>query len=230
MEGGNLNAAPAAGVSGVVFRRRMAALNRTGRRQVFLLFGGVATFLVGTILWLQYQIAHLPPRHGAPVHPHAMSSRSEGDLYFMVLTLLLGVIYVYLIRRYERLYVSPKGIRYVTLFGGSFAFLASLYPSWELGWDELADIRLVKRVGGRATRGAQMWLYELQPRQGAVRRLGAAAWRLDGKPDELDLTMGQNLKRDPAIFKTAFAKTGLFRLLDLTMRARKSQFPQALSE
>lgn len=224
MEGGNLSTP----VSGVIFRRRMAALNRTGRRQVFILFGGVAAFLIGTIFWLQYQIAHRPPRHGVPVHPHAMSSRSEADLYFMALTLLLGVIYVYLIRRYERLYVSPTGIRYATLFGGPFAFLASLYPSWELSWDDLADIRLVQRVGGRATRGAQIWFYEFQPRQSPMRRLGAAAWRLDGKPDELGLTMGQNLKRDPAIFKTAFVKTGLFRLLDLTMRARKSQFPHAL--
>lgn len=225
MEGGNLNAASAA-VSGVMFRRRMAALNQTGRRQVFILFGGLAAFLVGVILWLQYQIDHLPPRHG--VHHVAASSRSESDLYFMALTLLLGVIYVYLSGKYERVYVSPKGIRYTTLFGGPFAFLASTYPGWELSWDDLTDVRLVKRAGARATRGAQIWCYEFQPRQGDLRRLGAAAWRLDGKPDELDLTLVQALKRDPAIFRAAFAKTGFFRLLDLTLRARKSQFTHDL--
>lgn len=224
MEGGNLNAAPAV-ISGVAFRRRQMGVNQAGRRQAYTLFGSVAAFFAAVFLFLQYQISQLPHH---PVAHHPVHHNSSFDLYMMLLVALLGAVGLWLSSKYERIYVSPKGIRYVTLFGGPFAFLASTFPSWELAWDDLAGIRLLQRTGARASRGAQMWYYEFQPRQGAARRLGAASWRLDGKPDELDLTLFQNLKRDPAIFKTAFAKTGLFKLLDLTLRARKSQFPNPL--
>lgn len=223
MEGGNLNAAPAAS-GGIAFRRRTMAVNRVGRRQVLLLFGGVALFVAAIFLFLQYQISQLP-HHPAAHHP--VSHRGDFDLYMLGPLLVLAAIYSYLSSRYERLYVSPKGIRYQSFLRGPLASLQSFYPDWSLSWDELADIRLLNRAGGR---NVQLWYYQLKPRQGDPRRILAAAWRLDGQADEIDLTLRQNLKRDPAVFKAAFAETRLFKLLDLTMRTRKGQFPDPLMQ
>ncbi|HEV2321373.1 MAG TPA: hypothetical protein VGT42_03345 [Gammaproteobacteria bacterium] len=224
MEGRNLNAAPAA-VSGVMFRRRVAAVNRSGRRTMGIILLGMALLVGGMFAWLQYLIAQhphhrvpVPPSHGGPADP---------TNYIMLVLVLIAAVYLLASREYERLYISPQGVRYVSWLSGPLRFLQSLYPSWELSWDELKDIRLTRLAQGR---GIQFWRYELVPRQGKVRRLPAGFWRLAGKDDDIPLTLFQNMKRDPTVIQAALSQTGLFRLLDLTLRARKSQFPHALIE
>lgn len=204
----------------VAFRRRFSSiLNRQGQ---WFTYGLVALIAVLTVV-----IFLLPSRApaGAPVRVNsAYDSRMHFD-GIMILALSLTLLVGYLLSRgYERLYLSHTGIRYVTWLGGPAAFLASFYPSWELRWDDLTDIRLVKRQAGRG----MYWYYVFTPKLGKERRTNIAWNVVGGPPDNLGISLWQLMNSDVAAYKAGIARTQLFRLLDLAMRARKGQFKHPL--
>lgn len=226
--------APAMAWSGreFVFRRRMGGLlSPASRKRLFIIVGCFAAFPVGVLLWFQYQLAQRP--HPPHLQAHAALSGfwNDPENYAMVALTIAVIVYYWLSSKYERLYVSHTGLRYTSWLGGPLSLLQPFYPGWELRWDDLTDIRLTARGRGKQRgRNLMYWYYQLTPRQGPVRKLGAASWRLEGETDYTNLTLRQAFKRDPAVLKAVMAQTRLFRLLDLAMRARKAQFQHPLIE
>jgi len=149
--GGNVQA-PATAWSGqeVAFRRRFAGI--LTRRSQWLSHGILALMAAFAAMYLLSD--------PAPAQPHPQRSTGmNGNL--VIVPCIAIVIYYLLSRGYERLYLGHTGIRYASWLGGPAAFLSSLYPSWELRWDELADIRLEKRNQGR---GGIAWYYVVTPK------------------------------------------------------------------
>ena len=198
------------------FRKRYASILKRGDKWLSLgilaLMGGAAAV---------YLLSD--PAPAAVPGTHDSSTDYEG--YVVIVLLAATVAQYFLARAYERLYLSDTGIRYVTFLGGPFAFLATFYPSWELRWDELADIRLVKRS---YSRGGVAWFYVFVPKAAKERRVTVAWAPVGAPPDGFGLTLWQLLTSDVAAWKAGIASTRLFQLLDLAMRARKAQFQHPL--
>lgn len=200
----------------VEFRRRFGGA--MGRQSLWLACGVMALMVgIAAMFFL-----------GGPTPAPAHSSRHTSDQSDLVIIAVLAVLLLvgYLLsRRYERLYLSHTGIRYTTYLGGPAAFLAPLYPSWELRWDELMDIRLQNR---RYSRGGMTWFYVFAPKAAKERQV-YVMWQAVGAPrEDLDLSLWQILNSDVDAWKTGIAGTQLFRLLDLAMRAHKEQFRHTL--
>jgi hypothetical protein len=63
------------------------------------------------------------------------------------------------------------------------------------------------------------WFYELESRDGSIRRVGALPWRRIGQEDDTGLTIRMARKRDPQLLFQAITRTALYRLMS---DARKS--------
>ncbi len=74
----------------------------------------------------------------------------------------------------ERVYVTPEGIRYRSVLSGPLGFLNFLWPSWQLHWRQIADVKIRKKGHGRFSKN---WYYVITDRQGETRRISALTWR-----------------------------------------------------
>lgn len=197
------------------FRKRYASILK--RRDKWLSLGIMALLGAAAAAFLLSDPAPAPVQAS-----HSSSPDFEG---YLVIVLLAALVVQYILSRaYERLYIGDTGIRYTSFLGGPFAFLASFYPDWELRWDELADIRLVKRRQGRGI----AWYYVFASKATKDRQVTIAWAPVGAPPDDFGLTLWQLLTSDVAAWKAGIAGTELFHLLDLAMRARKGQFQHPL--
>lgn len=100
-----------------------------------------------------------------------------------ILLTLFGAAFLYVLWAwssifFERVYVTPEGIRYRSILSGPLFFLNFLWPSWQLPWREITDVKIRKK--GRA-RTVKQWFYVITDRQGETRRISALVWRKVGK-------------------------------------------------
>ncbi|WNG33559.1 hypothetical protein F0U61_07945 [Archangium violaceum] len=186
-----------------LFQRRWLILASHDARRVGLLMG-VLVLLTSTVPLMLVGVM--------------VAQRPAGDEFWkpfawlsglLIAMLLFTTVCVFQSQKHERLSIDARGIRYVSLFSGPLAFLARLFPGWELAWQELERITLKKAVGG-GLGGA--WYYELQDRSGKKRRINALSWRLVGE-DEAGPTLRDVSRFSAATLQAAIHKTHLHRQL-----------------
>ena len=61
----------------------------------------------------------------------------DPQIYLITAACIWLPLWAQLRSRYERLYVGPKVLRYISPFGGSFRFLQRVQPDWSIPWSEL---------------------------------------------------------------------------------------------
>lgn len=194
-----------------LFRRRLAgALNRSGRRWGLALMVLLVVIILLMIIGLESSMADRSP------HPANAIFRAQMDGFAIGSLIMIWALFCLFSYRYERLRVDQKGIRYETPLAGPLSFLAPLYPSWSLQWDELQALRLSNGAGGAL---AQQWYYELETRDGRIRRVSALQWRRTDVPDETDLGFRDARSRDPELLHAAITRTGLYQVMSLARKA-----------
>lgn len=187
-----------------VFRRRLGGPFTSNRWDT----AATAAFSAGLLLLGLWLVPWATEQHR--LHPEEWLDIRP---YLFVAGGVALLVYVLLCSVYERVIVDHTGIRYETWLGGPLAFLAPLYPSWQLRWRELRGIHLAAK--GLRPMG---WSYQFTPVQGRVRRLNVFSWRTE---DQEDCGAGfRDLSsRDPARLREALTRTRLFALVNLAARA-----------
>ena len=194
-----------------VFRRRLSgALRPSDRRWVLGLF--LLLVVAGIVAIVLLSATTQTMAHS----PASSDTRADMDLVSIVVLCIIGLLSLWFSYRYERLRVDQKGIRYQTPLAGPLGSLAALYPSWSLEWNELQALRLANTAGGAL---AMQWYYELETRDGRIRRVSALQWRRMDVPDETTLSVRDARARDPELLHAAITRTGLYQLMSLARKA-----------
>jgi hypothetical protein len=196
-----------------VFRKRVSALGSRSNRYMALAVGLAVIAAVSGLMYFSFKLRQLP-RH----HDFNNDGFDQTQQWLLGILFVAYAVYAWLSRSYERLYVSHSGIRYQTWLAGPLGFLARFYPSWQLRWEDISDIRLRFRGQGKL---APQWVYQLESGNGRVRSVSALFWHPEGQIDDTGLTLGMVLKRDPQVLRRVILKTTLYRLMDLSVQNGK---------
>ena len=189
--------------SDIVFRRRFLVLGRGSRWIIYALL-----LLPVALLLVLFTMIPGPPHPTA--RALAASQRMDMDLIMIAVLVFILFAYLALSSRFERLTVTRAGIRYRSWLAGPLVVFAPLYPDWSVEWAQLQAIRLAPRAGGTLP---MQWFYELERRDGGIRRVSALSWRRTDQEDDTGLTLRTARKRDPQLLFQVITRTALYRLM-----------------